>query len=609
MKKNFKKVLSSALAAFILVSGTPALSAFATEKEEFEFMHIAYGDSGEYGSMDYEYVVPEEYESEFEFIETQSVINYASQENLLPASHDSRDLNIVTSPKNQSTTSNCWIFSCISALETDSIMKGLTKAESTDFSEAHLAWFSNRTLSENENDLAYGDGINYDSPYDEGGNWRIAAAALARRSGLANESSFPFSTSNYSKMGNYTEAERYVTDSGVILESVHELGEETEIKEWVLEHGSIVASFNYSDSYFRTDTDAYYHPNSYSTNHMIAIIGWDDNYSADNFKASDRPEADGAWLCKNSWGTNWGDGGYFWISYHDTTLGYFTGLTVRSAEDMSNNYSYNGANWRTALMTSGSIQAANIFTAKNCEKLTSVSTYTAKENTSVKISVYNNLPANYKTPTEGTKVAYAETTLEKLGYHTIYIDTPVDLKQGDIFSIVIEYKCSGITGVPMEKNGSNEYSYSCRSGETFVNTNASNPNWKPSSNYGMQNAYIQAMTVSDECSHSETEITVLTHSTCTVQGTEAEVCKNCGFILGETTLPCAEHAYGEWSEYVHDEESGREISSRCCADCGNVQTRSYIANVSTITADTFFENIFQKLVELIMQMLLGSFKF
>lgn len=606
MKKNFKKVLSSALAAFILVSGTPALSAFAAE-EEFEFMHVAYGDSGEFGSMDYDYIFPEGEESEFEFIETQSVLNYASQESLLPSSHDSRELNAVTTPKYQSVTSNCWVFSCISALETDSIMKGLTEAENTDFSEAHLAWFASRTLTENENDLAYGDGINYDSPYDEGGNWRIAAAALARRSGLANESSYPFSTSGYSKMGNYEEAERYVTDSGVIMESVHELNDSSETKEWILEHGSAVVSFNYSDSYYYANNEAYYNPDSTSTNHMVAIIGWDDSYPAENFKESIRPESDGAWLCKNSWGTNWGNGGYFWISYSDTSLKNFTGLSARSAEYMSNNYSYNGANWRTALMTAGSIQAANVFTAKSCEKLTSVSTYTAKENTSVKVSVYNNLPADYTTPTCGTKVAYTETTLGSIGYHTIYIDTPVDLEQGDIFSIVIEYYCSGVTSVPMEKNGSNEYSYACRSGETFINTNISNPNWKPSTNYKMQNAYIQAMTVSDECSHSETEITVLTHSTCTVQGTEAEVCKDCGFILSETALPCTEHAYGEWSEYVHDEESGREVSSRSCADCGHTESRSFISGNNTVVANDFFENIFQRLIEFIMRMLLGSF--
>ena len=68
------------------------------------------------------------------------------------------------------------------------------------------------------------------------------------------------------------------------------------------------------------------------TNHAIQVVGWDDNYSRDNFK--ERPEKDGAWLCKNSWGSEtdykpgdigynkWGikneEGkhtGYFWLSY------------------------------------------------------------------------------------------------------------------------------------------------------------------------------------------------------------------------------------------------------------------------------------------------------
>ncbi len=49
-------------------------------------------------------------------------------------------------------------------------------------------------------------------------------------------------------------------------------------------------------------------------------MGWDDNYSKDNFNANIRPSKNGAWLIKNSWGDYNSEGGYFWISYEDKTL-------------------------------------------------------------------------------------------------------------------------------------------------------------------------------------------------------------------------------------------------------------------------------------------------
>ena len=85
------------------------------------------------------------------------------------------------------------------------------------------------------------------------------------------------------------------------------------IKEALIQYGSVVASY-YSDSE--------YHPNIYNTttnrtNHVITLVGYDDNISREMFANSNAsgtlPQRDGAWIMRNSWGTGYGDQGYFYV--------------------------------------------------------------------------------------------------------------------------------------------------------------------------------------------------------------------------------------------------------------------------------------------------------
>lgn len=74
-------------------------------------------------------------------------------------------------------------------------------------------------------------------------------------------------------------------------------------------------------------TWAQYTDQNIEANHSAVIVGWDDDYPVSNFVLEHQPEAPGAFIVKNSWGSEWGLDGFFYLSYYDRT--------VRDAESRS----------------------------------------------------------------------------------------------------------------------------------------------------------------------------------------------------------------------------------------------------------------------------------
>lgn len=332
----------------------------------------------------------------------------------LPYKYDLREQQRVTGVKDQGAFGTCWAFATLTALEST-----LLPEENLLFAEDHMTLCNHFNQGQND-----------------GGDYTMSMAYLASWQGPVLAEDDPYGDGETDPS---LTAVKHVQEMQVM-----ESGDQQKIKEAVFKYGGVQTSIytTLQDStstsvYYNPQTNAYCYQGSEKSNHDVVIIGWDDSYSKDNF--STPPEEDGAFICQNSWGREFGENGIFYISYYDSNIGIHN-VVYTKVEDVDNYdtiYQSDLCGWVGQMgYDRESIYGANVFRAKAPEQIEAAGFYATGKDTSYDVYVVKNFKDTSSLDPEN-RIKVAQGQLSNAGYYTIRFDAPVEVETGERFAVMI----------------------------------------------------------------------------------------------------------------------------------------------------------------------------
>lgn len=366
--------------------------------------------------------------------------------------------------ENQGITSECWAFSLIKSMETNIALTNQTR-ELENFSERHMDYSTSKTFIDGTNENGFNREVT------NGGIPIAGLAYLTNGQGAVLESDMPFENNadkiylndinkpvdtrvddyvilpsvikKYERDGSgNTTSVRYFKSSGEEY-TPSELAQARQmIKEHIIKYGGVTTMTGGNLTEFYNNSNPF-NASAYNCNvnktrdHAITIVGWDDNYSRDNFKEGAKPSTDGAYITLNSYGTESFDNGYLYVSYEDVFIEdelYGICATSKINYDKLYQHDFFGGIYQIGSSSVNSGYFATIFEKENTQEeyLNSVGVTIPDYST---LEVYVN-PSGTNISLDSLKLVAAPSTVFSPGYHTINFDE-VEV-YGTEFAVVVK---------------------------------------------------------------------------------------------------------------------------------------------------------------------------
>lgn len=391
---------------------------------------------------------------------------------VLPSYYNCIDVGKINRTRDQGEMGACWAFAANAAIESR-----LLPEEQWDFSEDHMIM----------NNGFYGNGA-------EGGDFYMAMAYLSYWKGPVTEDQDPYNdgvTNPSAPVVKHLQEEILLND-----------GDFETIKKMIYIYGAVESSIHIvidddqyiNETYYNKYDYTYCYNGDEKPNHEIVIIGWDDTYPASNFNTG--ASRDGAFICLNSWGTEFGDNGIFYVSYDDTCIGQSAEVYSRleSADNYDHIYQYDEHGWVGRMgFEQSSAFFANVFTAQGSEQLDAVSFYATDVDTTYSVYVCR----NFREPSDllSDRLIKAQGTLRYSGYYTIQLDKAVALEPGERFAVVVEIDTPGSlhpVAIEMDSGEDRTGYVDLTSGESYIS--ADGREWESAQEKSYCNICLKAFT-------------------------------------------------------------------------------------------------------------------